>query len=212
MSINPKMIQLSAVNPVVAVLIPHRDEQDYRMWSHKARFALPQGSIPFEARGLSLTTLRTQLVRMALGTKATHFFSLDDDVIPPENAINTLLAANLPIVCGLYMAKKKKEERTVSAWMKVQGGYAGISNIQQARYVQVDVCGLGCALIRREIFEKVKEPWFVWEPDGPSEDFYFFDKVSSELGIKPIVDMEVKCLHIGVFSVDVNGEFDTLDA
>lgn len=197
----------------VIILIPHRDEHDYRQWRDWWHDGLqkPPGTTWLESRGLSLTTNRTHLVRMALHRDATHFFFLDDDVIAPDDVIPSLLAANLPIVCGLYMAKKTKETRGLSAWMKVsEKGFTDIKLEQAGRHVQVDVTGLGCVLIHRSVFEKVPEPWFVWEPDSFSEDFFFFEKVAKELNIKPVVDMEVRCLHIGVFALDTNNEFDTL--
>jgi len=202
-----------SANTKVVILIPHRDESDYRAWRHRWKDELekPQGTSYLESRGLSLTTNRTKLVEMALETDATHFFFLDDDVMPPPGVIPALLATGQPIACGLYMAKKNKATRGLSAWMRVNNGYASIDLKQEARYAQVDVTGLGCVIIHRSIFEKVSKPWFVWEPDGVSEDFFFFEKVARELGIKPMVDMEMRCSHIGVFSVDTNGNFDTLE-
>ena len=197
----------------VIILVPHRDEHDYRQWRDWWHDSLekPPGTLWLESRGLSLTTNRTQLVRMALQRDATHFLLLDDDVIAPNNVIPTLLSANLPIACGLYMAKKKKEERGLAAFMRVsEKGFAAIGLEQRGRHVQVDVTGLGCAMIHRSIFERVPEPWFVWDPDGHSEDFFFFEKVFKEIGIKPVIDMECKCQHIGVFAMDTNNEFDTL--
>ena len=196
----------------VVILIPHRDEHDYRQWRDWWHGSLekPPGTLWLESRGLSLTTNRTQLVRMALQRDATHFFFLDDDVIAPNNVIPTLLAPNLPIVCGLYMAKKTKETRGLSAWMKRGAGYATIAPQQNGRYAVVDVTGLGCVMIHRSVFERVPEPWFVWDPDSISEDFFFFEKVTKELNIKPVIDLEMRCLHLGVFAMDTNNEFDTL--
>lgn len=205
---------MTPISAKVIILIPHRDEYDYRQWRDWWHDSLekPPGTTWLESRGLSLTTNRTQLVRMALERDATHFFFLDDDIIAPNDVIPTLLAANQPIVCGLYMAKKSKITRGLASWMKVsEKGYAAIGLEQQGRYVQVDVTGLGCAMIRRDIFERSPEPWFVWNPEGPSEDFYFFEKVFKEIGIKPIIDMEMKCLHIGVFSLDTSNQFNTLE-
>ena len=197
----------------VIILVPHRDEHDYRQWSQLwlTRMQKPPGTTWLESRGLSLTTNRTKLVREALKSDATHFFLLDDDVIAPDDVIPSLLTANLPIVCGLYMAKKSKGQRGLSAWIKMGEGYAAIGPQQAGRHVQVDVSGLGCVLIHRSIFERVPEPWFVWEPDSVSEDFFFFNKVSETLGIKPTADMECKCLHIGVFAMDTNDEFNTME-
>jgi len=205
----------------VAVLIPHRDEKDVRAWRIWWDRLNKDGCTWFEQRGFSLTTNRTQLVRLALANKdITHVFFLDDDVMCPDNIIPTLISAGLPIVCGLYMAKKKSAERGLAAWMWVEKsetekGYMPITPEQPGRFMEVDVTGLGCAMIHRSVFERVPEPWFVWEPPpAPSEDFFFFDKVSKALKVdgkplKPVIDMTMKCNHIGLFVLDCDGKFET---
>jgi len=176
---------------------------------------MPDGSSFLEQRGFSLTTNRTRLAQLAMEGGCTHVFFLDDDVVCPNNIIIDLLRLNLPIACGIYRAKKRKEERGLAAWMKVRGGdgiegYLPIEEKQDGRIVEVDVTGLGCALIRRDIFERVHEPWFVWEPPpAVSEDFYFFEKVSREIGIKPVIDMQQQCGHIGVFVMGCDDSFTT---
>jgi hypothetical protein len=197
----------------VMILVPHRGETDYREWSvwFKDKLQKPPGTGWLEQRGLSLTTNRTGLVLEALKSDAEFFFFLDDDVICPNDIIITLRNYNRPIVCGLYMAKKKKGDRGLGAWIRQEKGYAMIGQDQPGRLVQVDATGLGCALIHRSVLEKVSQPWFVWDWEGISEDFYFFEKVARETGIKPLIDMQMRCDHIGLFKMDTYGEFTTLD-
>ena len=200
-------------NQKVMVLIPHKGESGYRQWERwwKETLIKPPGISYLEQRGLSLTTNRTGLVIEALKSDAEYFFFLDDDVIGPNELLVTLLSHRLPIACGLYMAKKRKEARGLAAWMKKDNGYATIAPEQGARLVQVDVTGLGCALIHRSVFERVTQPWFVWEFGGISEDFFFFEKVYREIGIKPIIDFEMKCQHIGTFIIDTDDNVTTLE-
>lgn len=202
----------------VAVLVPHRDEYDYRMWARwfLKDFIMPDGSWFLEQRGFSLTTNRTRLVELALEQKeCTHVFFLDDDVICPPNIITDLGKLNVPIACGLYRAKKKLGERGLAAWMGIeqQGrrGYVSIDEKQAGRLIACDVTGLGCALIKREVFERISKPWFQWDtPPAPSEDFYFFEKVCREMnGVKPVIDMEQKCQHIGVFMLGCDDQVST---
>ena len=205
--------QINTTNKKVMVLIPHRGESGYREWERwwLKGLILPPGTAYMEQRGLSLTTSRTGLVIEALKSDAEFFFFLDDDVIGPNDLLTTLLGHSLPIACGLYMAKKRKEERGLAAWMKMGNGYAPIGPEQGARLVQVDVTGLGCALINRSVFERVPQPWFVWEYLSISEDFFFFKKVAEETGIKPIIDMTMRLGHIGTFVLDTNNSFTTLE-
>jgi len=208
------LTKIQTTGQKVMILIPHKGESGYRQWERWWRndlIKLP-GTAWFEQRGLSLTTNRTGLITEALKSDAEYFFFLDDDVMGPNNLLTTLLSHQLPIVCGLYMSKKRKEERGLAAWMKVRSnGYAAIAPEQAARMVQVDVTGLGCCLLHRSIFERVPPPWFVWEFGGISEDFYFFEKVFKEINVKPIIDMSLKCHHIGTFLLDVDNTFTTLE-
>lgn len=207
------LTRIQSANQKVMVLIPHKGESGYRQWERwwKEGLVKPPGTSYLEQRGLSLTTNRTGLVIEALKSDAEYFFFLDDDVIGPNEMLATLLSHRLPIACGLYMAKKRKEDRGLAAWMKRGNGYATIAPEQDARLVQVDVTGLGCALIHRSVFERVPQPWFVWEFGGISEDFFFFEKVNREIGIKPIIDFEMKCKHIGTFIIDTDNTITTLE-
>lgn len=196
----------------IGVLIPHRSEFDLRVWKEWWDMTpKPQGMIRLEERGMSLTTARTHLIQQALEHKElTHFFFLDDDVIPHDNVWQELVNVNAPLACGVYMSRKKKGERGLAAWMKHPSGsgYTPIALHQPMRYLQVDVTGLGCALIHRWVFENLTMPWFEWASPGPSEDFYFFEKCFKELGIKPIMDLGSQCRHIGTWSMDCTGEVD----
>lgn len=198
----------------VAVLTPHRTESDYRewrVWLHQ--FLLFAPDVDFsESRGHGVAVERQRLVKWAMEeTGAEYFFFLDDDVIPPPNVLTTLLSHQKPIVCGAYQTKETKERRCLSAWKREGAGssarYVPISPEQKTRLVGVDSAGLGCALIRRSIFEKLSAPWFEYKIHH-GEDFYFFEKVARETGIKPLIDLDVKCRHIGIFSIEPDGTFE----
>lgn len=213
----------------VVLLTPHRNDTDYRQWRdwYIAIRSSPPVLHYLEMRGLALTTMRELLAEEALKGEAEWLFWLDDDNMGPDNAIEHLVSVgqtnNLPIICGLYWAKKKKEDRCLAAWMKAPAGrydgpwsksvngYIPITLEQQGRFIQVDVTGLGFALIHRSIFERLSKPWFVWNTKGPSEDFYFFDKVGKELGIKPVVDLQCGVRHIGTFTLEPDGSFTMLE-
>jgi len=145
---------------------------------------------------------RERLVFQALQDKeCTHIFFLDDDVIPPANALTELLKHDLPIVSGIYFNSLKSG---VSAWV----GDKTIALEQPTRLVGVDKAALGCCLIKREVFEKLERPWFMFRIEEnlvESEDFYFFDRVK-KAQIPLYVDMVVKCGHIRVWQIDAEGK------
>lgn len=198
----------------VAVLIPHRNAYDWREWWmwFVGNMKKPVETATFHARGFSLCTNREFLVAKALEIpEITHMFFLDDDTIPPDNVIEGLLAMKTPLAAGLYRSKKRKGEGGLAAWMysMEHRGYMPINLQQKTRYVTVDVTGLGCCLIERQVFEKLRKPWFRWDPPpGVSEDFYFFEECAAQLRYKPVIDMEMRCKHIGEVSLDVEGNWD----
>lgn len=213
----------------VSILVPHRSEMDYRSWREwfRGKLQCPPGTNWQEMRGLALCTMRSTLVEAGLKSGAEWLFFLDDDVIGPNVGLLTLIAAaeqnNWKFVSGLYWARKAQKDRSLAAWKrfsqktgneawaKEKWGYAAILEQQKGRFAIVDAVGLGFALIHRSVFEKLSRPWFDWPVEGPSEDFYFCEKVAKELNITPVVDMEIKCGHIGTFIILPDGSFDMLN-
>lgn len=156
---------------------------------------------------LNLDIERNELVKYALEDKTvTHFLWLDTDCLiespkDANQAVRMLLACNTDIVSGLYRAKKSKGDYPYAMWMKNPNGigYFGI-NKWTGNYINVDVLGLGFCLMRREVFEQIPSPWFVWGSPSPSEDFTFFEKAKQH-GYEARVFTEVKLSHVGTMKV-----------
>jgi len=213
----------------VAIGVPHRSEFDYREWREwfRCKMQVPADNLLLERRGESLCTMRNGLAEQTLQSGAEWLFFLDDDIIGPNEGLMTLLAVaehfKHKFVSGLYWAKKNQTQKCLAAWKKVeqapagneawakkQYAYAAITANQAGRYVMVDAVGMGFALIHRSMFEQLPKPWFVWNVGGVSEDFYFCEQAAEKLKIVPLVDMEMKCSHIGVYKVLPDGSFDLL--
>ena len=85
----------------------------------------------------------------------------------------------------------------------------------------VDAVHMGATLIKRWVFEKLKEknpdkPFFYYTAKkyeiGESEDFYFCRRLVNELGIKPAVATNVIARHIThVFIDGYTGELDFME-
>jgi GT2 family glycosyltransferase len=163
------------------------------------------------ARGIqNLDTERNMLVEFALQDPGvTHMFFLDTDCIPESpkdinQAVEILLGCNAPIVSGVYRAKK----RTSFPYAMWMNNPKGKGYIPIARYdgnwLEVDVIGFGFVLVKREVFEKIPKPWFVWDRPQPSEDFAFCNK-AKKAGFKINVMADVKVSHTGHLKVLNNG-------
>lgn len=95
---------------------------------------------------------RNEARERALKTDADYFLFLDDDVVLPPGAIRTLLRQGKEVVGGYYPILGTRKwvcgrwvaDNTFCNFLRVQPGL-----------VRTDTIGLGCALISRNVLEKV---------------------------------------------------------
>lgn len=212
--IQPQQPQIPAGMPLVCILIPHFGkismefaQSTYGPLQFIAHPAFAKTSRV--ARGLlNLDTERNDLARMALEDKnVTHLLWLDSDCIvedpaDPNEALRRLLAINVPIVSGLYRAKKAKGNYPYAMWAKHPTAEHGYIDIPQwtGNFINADAIGLGFCLCKREVFEKIPPPWFVWDKPSPSEDFAWCEKVR-KAGYEIKVYTDVKLSHEGAMKV-----------
>jgi len=163
-------------------------------------------------RGTPLPAARTLLVREALKANCTHVFFVDSDIVTedePNSVLRALLECNVPIVSGLYRAKKKGGF-SWAMWMKQGNGYLPVAE-WTGNWIKVDAIPLGLCLIQTEVFKRLPEPWFYWEdPEGVSEDFYF-SELARKHGYDLYVFTDIKASHIGLMKVLPNGKVTTLE-
>lgn len=101
-----------------------------------------------------------------------YLFFLEEDLIPPVDGLVTLLNHRAPASCGVYFQRSFP--------------YAPIPYPYNP--------GLGCALLSREVFEKV--PFDIFKNTGEHADDDSFWKAVRGAGFEPVIDSEVCCEHI----------------
>ena len=134
---------------------------------------------------------------------------LDDDVIPPPDAIIKLMAHKQPIVSGVYY---RRNNPITPVMLKNQpgGGRQWVTEYKIPDLMEVDYVGAGCLLISRDVLTSLppiskNNRWFEWRvhrPDLPpeermSEDFSFCQHAKNN-GYKILVDTSVQCKHCGL--------------
>lgn len=172
---------------------------------------LENGQLPYILRtdNKPIPECRNILVENALKTKATHFLLVDDDVIMPVGGLKKMIEADTDIAFIDYP-------------MHYEGDRWG--NMGTATYDEwlpgddpkgkpIAWAGLGCCLIKREVFDKMEKPWFRlldkaflrddngkmnWKGEdvklgGGGEDSYFFLE-AQKLGFK-VKQVEGVCGH-----------------
>lgn len=124
---------------------------------------------------------------------------VDADMDIPQNALNLCLEGNEPIVLGTY---PRRGDASVSELFRATSSdFTDQIKMIDLPFDRLEVKGggMGCALIRRSVFESLKYPWFSFveyqNRQILSEDLYFCDK-SAKNGLKIIADGRVRCGHI----------------
>ncbi len=160
------------------------------------------------------------LLRQKVLDDYDYFFSLEQDVVPPRDVIETLLSHNKEIVSGIYfnivhgkldpLIYKKIDEKTIR---EATDGNFGVEDVEKVlsqknldlthfripftfeeveepRLLEVGFCGLGCVLIKREVLEKIE-----FRADETSFDDMFFSIDARKNGFKIFADTNQKCKH-----------------
>lgn len=147
-------------------------------------------------------------------SKATHLFMLDSDVLPPPDAIDRLLAHNLPMVGGWYRKKERfrvKNENGEEVVLQrpvvydydkfdeTKGKHVYRERMEPGTGLEkVGGMGAGCWMIRRDVCEKVGKSPYALELGG--EDLSFGKKVQ-EAGFDIYCDWTLACAHVGTLWV-----------
>ena len=204
--------------PKIFIAIPHTGTVSME-WALSLRQLKTPTYLMSMSRGTPWDVARNTLVNEFLKGTTPYLFFLDSDVIIPAHGINKLLSLELPVVSGLYFTKTPPQP-VPAMWQKTDetGKYVSIQGYAKNETVEADVVGMGCCLIHRRVFEKLKEinpekPFYKWTFDptksdvgeGISEDFYFCERVKKEIGYKIFVDTSIECKHVGQFDTGSNG-------
>ena len=112
-----------------------------------------------------------------------------------------------PPVVGLYQRQRVEDGREVMEierwqvlrWLLAHPEAMGRTPVvleprPADALVPTRVCGTGCLLVTRQVFERVERPWFKCSARKHGEDFYFTSK-AREAGFQPYVDRSVIVGH-----------------
>jgi hypothetical protein len=193
----------------VSILVPTRDT----VYSH---FSLSLGNLIktttqmgidvhlfFDASTI-LINQRENLVGQAIAMKSEWVFWLDSDMMFPPTTLLRLLAHKQDIVACNYMKRASPfksvaftDTNDFESWIPIQS---------EDELVTVEAIGMGCVLMKTELFKKLEKPYFeyTYQPktnDWGGEDFTLFKKLN-KVGHQVKVDMNLsnEIYHIGTFA------------
>ena len=206
----------------ILIAVPSFDERAIFNAVFKALWYLDDGGneLHFDyVSGYDCATARNRMVQKALNTDADYLLMVDSDTVLPEDALVNLLDGGKDVCLGYYahrgtdnvysgrtnICRLYQPNGTKYFNYPLESEYtaADMKAMQDAgQYkVQVHGGGMGCALIKTDVFRILKYPWYDWVNYADdhrgmlSEDLYFCEGCRKHR-IPIFTDTRVACGHI----------------
>lgn len=145
---------------------------------------------------------REYLVTESLNGGASHVLFIDEDIQFDESAVYQMARRQAPFICANY---KIRYEGAPFAAIAPDFESRIATTADSPDVEPCGACGFGLALIAREVFEAIPQPWFPihWSDESKTystEDVPFF-LAAQKAGFKPLIDHAAsrKVAHIGSY-------------
>lgn len=170
-------------------------------------------------RGYDVATARNRIARKAIDMNVDYVLMVDNDITLPQDALSLLLEDAREVNLGFYahrgtdnlyngrtcLCKLKDENGNAYYHYPLESEYTAeemkTMKAEGIRKIEIHGGGMGCALIRTEVFRKLSYPWYDWVNYGDknrgmlSEDLYFCSLCRNS-GIAIYGDVRVGCGHL----------------
>ncbi len=176
--------------------------QNYNNFSFIIKKTIPKFTHKNEiiVKYLNCSYNRNLVREICLKSNCDKFLFLDDDIVLPQNTIKSLSERNLDIVGGWY--PMVYDNRWVAGEWKNNNIFQNYLEPEN-KLTKVDVIGMGCAMITRNVLEKIefqagvdefcynniKQKMFIGECGA-------FGNRAKELGFSLYMDPNVICKHL----------------
>lgn len=170
-------------------------------------------------RGYDCATARNNIAQMSLDEKADYVLMVDNDVVLPEDALINLLDSPKDVCLGYYahrgddnlyhgrtcICKLNQPDGKKYYNYPLESEYTGKEMTEfrnRGQYkIEIHGGGMGCALIKTDVFRKIPYPWYDWvnyktaSRGMLSEDLYFCEQCKKK-AIPIYTDTRVACGHM----------------
>lgn len=172
-------------------------------------------------RGYDCATARNRIARKALDGNYDYFLMVDNDIVLQKDALLNLMEDPVDVCLGWYA--HRGEDNLYNGRVCVCR-YADPNNFgfpyfcypPESQYTAADMRelldsgqkkvrihggGMGCAMIRTEILNKLEFPWFDWvnyadaKQEMLSEDLFFCERCK-QANVPVYTDVRVNCGHM----------------
>jgi len=86
---------------------------------------------------------------------------IDDDTVPPEGTLAKLVEVKADIVAGTYYRRSAPYDPVAYGRLET-GLYVPIFDFQVGEVIDVDSVGMGCTLVHRRVYERIKEQYVLF--------------------------------------------------
>ncbi len=175
-------------------------------WMGQAMQQQDKGIQFYPTMGVSpVDNARNEIVEEFLKSDCTHLMMIDADTIPPMDALDKLLAHDLDIVTALtpIIEHDAKRINDSNGFYKKYNAVGWDDQFLQANVglQKIRGCGASCILIKRNVLEKMEDPWFrfTYKDDTGKKTFIgedvYFIMMSIGKGFVPMADTSIICGH-----------------
>ena len=161
--------------------------------------------------GYEVAHARTRIASKARKDGYDRIFFMDDDVVPQDDALLHLLEHDVDVCLGFYVHRSRSKGEDSKTNLCKLGEHSFTQQYTRAELrslresgtdlIKVHGGGLGCALVKTSVIDRISWPWFRWYIYGKegygilSEDLYF-DVKCEKAGIPIHADTRVHCGHM----------------
>ena len=160
-------------------------------------------------RGYDCATARNRIAQQTLDENADYVLMVDNDITLPSDALINMLENPKEVCLGYYAHRNtfNMYDGKTSVFRLGEFNYTQMFPAQelcsmrdrQEYKIQIHGGGMGCALIKADVFQKIIYPWFDWvnyqDRGTLSEDLYFCEKCG-KADIPIFTDSRVGCGHL----------------
>ena len=164
-------------------------------------------------RGYDCATARNNIAQKAINLGADYVLMIDNDVTPPKQALLWLLEEVKDVQLGYYAHRNADNLYTGRVSVCKLGPFnypleseftgAEMTDMKEkgVRKIRIHGGGMGCALIKTDVFRVLPYPWYDWvnyndkNRNMLSEDLYFCENCRKH-NIPIFTDVRVGCGHM----------------
>jgi hypothetical protein len=154
-----------------------------------------------------LLNQRERLAAEAINLGSEYMLWLDSDMVVPATTAVRLLAHNEPVVAANYVRRQFPIKGV--AYQKIGDWFDPLTFDVKDELVSVEGVGMGCFLMKTEIFTKLAKPWFDfgWTPetnDWLGEDMLLCQKIMNagySIKVDTVLSREIS--HLGTWAFNV---------